>query len=342
MSGGAPWAGYWAALAAADRPAAQAAVGDLLDAGWTTQQVVDRLVVPSQARVGDLWLAGEWSVAQEHAATAVNEAVVHWLTAMLPAPAAGARTVLVSCLHGERHALPALILTLGLTARGVRVVFLGADPDPSGLLSAILSLRPRAVLLSASLTSTLSAQKVLFQSVAAVGIPLVVGGSAFGGREHGPRRARALGATAYAETVEEVLGLLATLPSRTLPSDLPDRQPGDEDAEWLQHYRAEIAPGVMRTLAERHEHPAPLAVAWPEVADHLTHLLGCLAAAIVVRDEDVMVEARDWLTSVLTHRGLDAALVEEVWELLAEPLRGHAVARVLLASSRPVSHGVGA
>lgn len=325
---------YWAALAAADRPRAQAAVGALLEAGWPTTRVVEELVVPSQHRVGDLWLTGEWSVAQEHAATGINEAIVHWLTSRLPRPAEDAPTILVSCLQGERHALPALIVTQGLTARGVQVVFLGADPEPSGLLSAILSLRPRAVLFSASLTSSLSSQKMFFHSVAAVGIPLLVGGRAFGGREHGPQRAKALGATAYAETADEVLALLASLPPRTVPTEQPDREAGDDDAEWLDHYRSEIAPDVMRSLTMRHRESSPLAVKWPEISEHVEHLLGCLAAAIVTHDQEIMVEARDWLATVLAHRDLDPGLVDEVWDLLAEPLRGHPVARVFLASSR--------
>jgi methanogenic corrinoid protein MtbC1 len=330
-------ADYWAAVAAADRPRAQRTVEALLEAGWGNDRVVAELIVPSQERVGDLWLRGEWSVAREHAATGVNEAVVHWLTARLPPPAPDAEVVLVSCLQGERHALPALIVAEGLAARGLRVVFLGADPEPSGLLLEILSLRPRAVLFSASLTSTLSAQKMFFHSVAAVGIPLVVGGRAFGGRELGERRARALGATAYAETVDEVVELLGRLPARTPAPEQPVGHIGDEDAVWLDHYRSEIAPDVMRVLALRHLEVDALAVQWPEVAQHVEHLLGCLAAAIVTRDESIMVEVRDWLASVLTHRGLDAALVDEIWELLAEPLRGHPIARVFLASSRPAT-----
>lgn len=326
---------YWAALAAADRPRAQATAAALLEEGWTADRIVEDLVVPSQSRVGELWLTGEWSVAQEHAATGVNESVVHWLTSRLPAPPEHAPTILVSCLQGERHALPALVIAHDLMRRGANVLFLGADPEPSGLLSAILSVRPRAVLFSASLTSSLSNQRMFFHSIASIGIPLIVGGRAFGGRELGSRRAVALGATAYAESAEEVLALLAELPVRVPAPDFPELGAADDDAEWLDHYGRRIVPEVMWTLGQRHRDDAgAVGNRWPEVSQHIEHVLGCLAAAVSTRDETIMLEVRDWLVEVLVHRGIDPTLVDELWELLADPLQGHPVARVFLAASR--------
>jgi methanogenic corrinoid protein MtbC1 len=334
---------FWAALAAADRPRAQATVAALLDdEGWSAHRVLDELVVPSQARVGELWLTGEWSVAQEHAATGVNESVVHWLTSRLVPPGEHAPTILVSCLQGERHALPALVLAHDLMALGANVMFLGADPEPSGLLSAILSLRPRAVLFSASLTSSLSNQRMFFHGIASVGIPLVVGGRAFGGRELGSRRAAALGATAYAETAQEVLDLLAELPVRLPTPDFPELGAADDDAEWLDHYGRRIVPEIMWTLGQRHGDPDEVGSRWPEVSQHIEHVLGCLAASVSTRDESIMLEVRDWLVEVLAHRGIDPALVDEIWDLLAGPLQGHPVARVFLAASRRPAENVGA
>jgi MerR family transcriptional regulator, light-induced transcriptional regulator len=54
-----------------------------------------------------------------------------------------------------------------------------------------------------------------------------------------------------------------------------------------------------------------------------------------------MIEVRDWLSQVLTRRGADAELVDEVWELLAEPLRAQPLARLYLAgSAAPVGEEV--
>lgn len=325
---------YWAALEAADRGRAQQTVSALLGGGWDSHRVLDELVVPSQERVGELWLCGEWTVAQEHMATGVNEAIVQWLVSLLPPTSPDADVALVSCLRGDLHALPALVIAHDLTAHGFRVVYVGADPEQSSLLVLVLRLRPRVVLFSASLTSSLSAQKMLFQNIAAVGIPLIVGGRAFGGRELGVRRAKALGATAYAETVDEVVELLAPLPARTRQPASAVSGAGDDDAMWLHRYRSEIAPDVMRALTDRHLGTHPVGESWPELADHVEHVLGCLAAAIMTDDDTIVTEVRDWLIVVLRHRGVDTNLVDEVWDLLAERMRGHPVARAFLASSR--------
>lgn len=333
---------HWDAIAAGDRPRALEVVASLVRDGWSTGRVVRELVAPSQARVGHLWLTGEWTVVQEHCATAVNEAVVHWLTAQLDPPTDDAPTFLVTCLEGERHALPALMVAHDLMERGMRVVFLGADPEPSGMLSAVLGVRPRAVFFSASLTSSLSNQRLFFHSLGTLGIPLVVGGGAFGGPVVGSRRARALGATAYAGNVGEALELLADLPARVPATELPDLGAAEDEAEWLAHYGRRIVPDVLWALGQRHADADTVGNRWPEVSEHVEHVLGCLAAAISLQDESIMLEVHDWLVEVLVHRSVDPGLVDEVWELLADPLQGHPVARVLLAGSRGVRGSGGA
>ena len=48
-------------------------VTDLLDDGVPPQRVMIDLIAATQGRVGELWAANEWSVAREHAATAISE-----------------------------------------------------------------------------------------------------------------------------------------------------------------------------------------------------------------------------------------------------------------------------
>jgi methanogenic corrinoid protein MtbC1 len=301
-------------------------------------KIIDGLIVPAQERVGELWLEGEWSIAQEHAATAVNEGLVHWLCSDADPPAPDAPLVVVSCLERERHAFPALVVSEALGLAGYRVNYLGSDPEPGDLLRRVLALKPRAVLFSASLTSSLGGQKSLFGSIRAIGIPVIVGGRAFGGDE---RRATALGATAYAGTIDDVLRLLTELPERREPGQSLALGPADEEAAWVREYAGEIAPYVLRAIAHHHENAPEPPPWWTDLESHMDHVVGCLAAALVTGDETIMVEVRDWLTQVLARRGADPELVDEIWELLAEPLRGHPLARLHLAgSSVPVSADV--
>jgi methanogenic corrinoid protein MtbC1 len=334
----AAWDDYWAALCAADRHAALGVVKQLTEQGASAREVIDELVVPAQARIGQLWLENEWSVAQEHAATAINEGLVHWLGSFAPAPQPGRPLVVVSCLEGERHALPALVVAEGLTAAGYRVTYVGGDPEPSDLLRQVLLLKPRAVLFSASLTSSLGSQKPLLGSIGAIGIPVIVGGQAFGGDG---RRARALGAAAYAESVDDVLRLLAELPERMPVATPPPATEADVEAAWLVEYRHEITPYVVRALAQRHLDGGVRPEWWRELEEHLDHVIGCLASALVTGDETIMVEVRDWMEQVLTRRGADAAVVADTWQELAVPLRGHPLARLHLAGSVAPVAGAG-
>jgi len=213
---------------------------------------------------------------------------------------------------------------------GYRVNHVGSDPEPGDLLRQILALKPRAVLFSASLTSSLAGQKSLLGSIRAIGIPVVVGGRAFGGDE---RRALALGATAYARGIDDVLQLMHELPGRREPGHSQALGPADEEAAWVMEYAGEIAPYVLRAIAHRHEHDLEWPPWWTEFESHMEHVVGCLAAALVTGDESIMVETRDWLTQVLTRRGAGPDLVAEVWELLAEPLRAQPLARLYLTGS---------
>lgn len=325
------WDDYWSALTAGDRTGALCAVRRAHEAGATPKEIIDALVMPAQERIGELWLDGSWSVEEEHAATAINEGLVHWLGSFAPQPPADRPLVLVSCIETEQHVLPALVIAEELGLAGFRVEMVGPDPDPGHLLRQVLVRKPRAVLFSGSLTSSLATQKSLFGNIAAIGIPVVVGGRAFGADA---TRARALGATAYAPTIEDAVRLLEDLPARVPPASPPERGPGDVEAAWINEYRHQITPYVVRALARRHGSGHGLGPQWwDELEGHVDHVLGCLAASLVTGDETIMIEVRDWVTQLLQRRGADPGMVDEIWELVAEPLRGHPLARVHLAGS---------
>ncbi|WP_148614203.1 cobalamin B12-binding domain-containing protein [Nocardioides rubriscoriae] len=320
---------YWTALQSGDRLAALDVVKAEQARGRTATEVIDDLVVPAQARIGELWLAGVWDVEQEARATEINEGLVHWLGSFAPPPHPDRPTVVVACVEHERHSLPALVVAEGLTWAGFRVVYLGGDPDPDRMMREVLGTRPRAVLFSASLTSSLAGQKRVFGELRATGIPVVVGGSAFGGD---PARAEALGATAYAADLDAAIELLETLPRRVTPVQVPERTPADVEAEWILEQRHVLTEGVVARLVDRLGTGVPPSW-WPDLVGHVDHVVGCLAAAVVTGDETIVVEVRDWLAHVVEARGGEAGVVTELWSLLAVPLRGHPLARIHLAAA---------
>ncbi len=73
---------YFDALVRCDPATSTDLVIDLLESGASLSEIVQEVVAPAQVHVGELWERGEWSVAQEHAATAVTEAAVSALWVM--------------------------------------------------------------------------------------------------------------------------------------------------------------------------------------------------------------------------------------------------------------------
>src|SRR5690606_8203008 len=106
----APVEEYLAAVAVGDRAGALEVVRRLQHGGASPLTVMTDVVAPAQQQVGELWATDAWSVAQEHAATAVSEAVLGLLGAQIPAPRDTTAPVVVSCVEQEWHALPALLV----------------------------------------------------------------------------------------------------------------------------------------------------------------------------------------------------------------------------------------
>lgn len=309
---------YWDAVVAADVPAARAVAAASLDRGVPLPDVLRSLVTGSQARVGELWAASSWTVAQEHAATAVSEAVVSALAGSVD-DGTGPR-VLVACAEREWHALPAMVVTQTLRAAGVRAEFLGASTSPDQLVARILDSGPRLVLLSASVASSLGRVRRQVEAVRGTGTPVVVGGHAFGGDAS---RAEKLGATAYATTPEAVVQMLDRLPHH-VPAAPPLRSPGALEAQTVQALTDEITADVLAhpRLAAMLGQPTGTPDHWSTVlATFVPHVVGCLVGALLVDDPAVVAAERTWLADVLDRRGGDPRAVPAVWEALAERLR---------------------
>ena len=309
---------YWSAVLAGDDRTAYAVAAAALDRGVRLPDVLHALVTGSQGRVGDLWAANTFTVAQEHAATAVSEAVVARLAELTPAP--DGPHVLVACAEREWHALPALVVTHTLRASGVRAEFLGASASRDHLVARILDSGPRLVLLSASVASSLPRVRRHVEAVRGTGTPVVVGGHAFGGN---PVRAQRLGATAYAATPEDVVELLETLPHH-VPAAGPLRSPAAQEARAISSIGDQVArdvlgaPAVAAVLGQPDGSPDH----WTTVlSTFVPHVVDCVVGALLTDDPTVVAAEREWLEDVVDRRAGDPAAVAAVWSALAVRLR---------------------
>jgi len=310
--------GYLDALGRGDRQAALAQVHDLQARGSTVTELIGSLLAPAQLRIGELWASDAWSVAQEHAATAISEAVLTSLrsgsTESAPRAAGpDGPALVVTCVEQEWHALPALMVAEHLRAEGFTVSYLGANASAQGLVRHVHETGPRAVLLSCSLSPFLPLLRRQLEAVRETGTPVVVGGSAF---DAAGRRARVLGATAFATSATGIAALIETLPSAVPPAP-PLTHPGAEEAYAVFRDREDLAEQVGRSVAEGYGLPFPpayaerasaatadTAVAWlGTLDDQLPHLVGTVAGALVCDDPSLVFDSLGWAEDVLLHRG---------------------------------------
>ena len=103
-------------LSRADETAATALVLDLLAQGADAEELLLDLIAPAQVAVGARWVANEWTVAREHAATHVSERAISALAAATRAVRDGRGTVVMVCPDGEWHSLSARTSRRGAAA----------------------------------------------------------------------------------------------------------------------------------------------------------------------------------------------------------------------------------
>jgi methanogenic corrinoid protein MtbC1 len=311
---------YWQALADGDEAAAIATADTCLARGVAVADVLEGMVAEAQRRVGELWARNRWTVTQEHAATAVSEAVVRHVGATLPRPQ-GPR-VLVVCAEREWHAVPALVVAHTLRSWGVEADFLGASANREQVVGHLLDSGPRAVLLSASLVSSLARVRRHIEAVRATGTPIVVGGSAFAGSV---QRARELGATAHAATAREAFDLLGSLPVSVDPAP-PQHGARSVEARTIaasvDDYSRQVLAAPEVVAATRGGAEDPGVDDWRTVlATFVPHLFECTVGALLSGDPDVVRQQRAWLSDVLAARGGEVEAVEAVWTRMRVLLR---------------------
>ncbi|MCQ9129533.1 cobalamin B12-binding domain-containing protein [Streptomyces hilarionis] len=300
----------WAAVTDRDEPAAVRTVCAAADAGADEEALLLDVVARVQHRVGVEWAADRISVAEEHAASAITDRVVAALAhrrAAVSEPGTRGR-VTVACVDGEWHVLPARLLAEVLTGRGWRVDFLGAHTPTPYLIEHVHRTNPVAVLLSASIPTHLPAAHKAVTAVQSLGVPVMVGGAAFG---PGGRYARLIQADEWASDARAAADRLAEgvpVPqaSRRLQiDDLPHL--ADQEYTFVRNSRTVLVRQALAALDERW--PAMRsysAVQRERTAEDLAHIVDFLTAALYVDDGALFTTFVAWTADVLTARGVPA------------------------------------
>lgn len=329
----------WDDVRDGDEGAATRTVRAAVQAGHGYESVLLDLIAPVQARVGDEWAANRISVAQEHAATAINDRVITLTAdAGLPLPDTARRRgrVTVACVDGEWHALPARLLAEVLRLRGWQVDFLGAHTPTPHLVRHLHHQVPDVVALSSSIPTNLPVAHAALTACQAVGAPVLVGGAAFGPNG---RYAKALGADAWAADARDAADLLEhglvrpELTPQQAVDDLPHL--GDQEYSMVARTRGELVKEVLRELEELFPPMARYTAQQRQhTAEDIAHIVDYLATALYLDDDALFTRFLDWTEAVLTARHIPARSLLLALEVLGGRLADFPRATRVLDTAR--------
>ena len=308
---------YLYALATADAEAAIAVLNAALAVpGESMERLVSDVLVRGQRQVGLLWMHGRWSVADEHAATAVAEQALTAVCQYGP-PDAAARRVVLACAEGEWHTMPARFAGELARSSNLDIVQLGGSV-PADHLSRHLGVNPPAALaLSVTMPTNLIAATRSIRAARSHGVRVVVGGAAWGQSQH---RARQLGADCYLDEPRDLRLFIDSLAD-------PDPDPAPVAVEPVVPAEALLLDSPTGELLTAALESQCAASSWmrsldPPRLERSRHDLDWLArytaAAITCDDPTIVRDFVSWLVARLVPTGVPAAVIIDSCCFLAD------------------------
>jgi methanogenic corrinoid protein MtbC1 len=262
------------------------------------------LLAGVQREVGRRWQDQEWSVADEHAATALADLALAAAALGVPLAEPTLGSFVVTCAEEEWHILPARMFAEQLRAYGWDVVFLGAS-TPADHLARYLARRPVvAVGVSCSVPVHLPGARRSIVAAHEVGVPVIAGGAGFGSSA---ARARAVGADAWATSIEEA----HRTASGWCGGPPPLARPGDDQLQVALAADRQVL--VDEAMADLHLHLPDMAAYSPSqlkrAREDLDYIVRFVEAALLTGDDTVVVEFVSWLVPLLAARGVPPGAV---------------------------------
>lgn len=290
---------YTSAALAGDRTGAAELAAGLVMAARTPEQLITRLLAPSQVDVGNRWLERMCSVGAEHTATFVTESILASITVGME-PLVPIGRIIMVCAEGEWHGLPARMASELLMLQGWRVTYLGPATPAVHLRAYLADADADAVGVSCSIAGNLPGAARTVRVARQLGFTVVAGGQGFGTSS---RRARAIGADGWCPAIDDTFDLDAVVwPRVTEP---------DHDGDWarIDHDRLEVTRRALRWLADHGRTGGIDTSDWLEhlvmdVEDVVRHV----SAALLCDDPSVLRDHRRWLAQLLAATGAPDAV----------------------------------
>ena len=267
---------------------------DLMEEGAPFESVLFDYLLGVERSVGQRWAQGDYLIAEEHAITAAIETVISLLAGMFDHPA-GAPSIVIATAEGDDHSLPARAVAAHLLSVGYRTTFLGSSIPADDLHEFIAAESPAVVVLSGAISTHLLGARAVIEAAHRAGVPVVVGGNAFG---PDGRWAAAVGADGHVSSMRDVATVVNEWVTDGVPN-LSSLPPIPDSLSELLAARPSVVADAAASLAgdgQRLETEAQL-------------LIDALASSLLTGDAQPVADMLAWQEESLTARGLDASRV---------------------------------
>jgi 5-methyltetrahydrofolate--homocysteine methyltransferase len=151
-----------------------------LSTGLSAAELVDKIMIPSIVRVGDLYEKKTYFLPQLMAAAETMKKALGFLEPLLKKDAAGIKgTIILATVKGDIHDIGKNIVALLLRNYGYQVIDLGKDVTAETIIAAAKKQKFDIIALSALMTTTMVNMKEVITLARAKGIqkPFMVGGA---------------------------------------------------------------------------------------------------------------------------------------------------------------------
>lgn len=151
--------------------------------GDSLPQIFDGVVTATMRRIGDLWVSGDLTVAQEHLASRTLLSASQKLRAVVPVPEMTGNMAMCCAIEGDFHELPTHFTQIVLESTGWEVLNFGANTPLYSLAGEVMQHSPELVIVSATIINDLERAardyKEFRVELNKLNIALAIGGQAF-------------------------------------------------------------------------------------------------------------------------------------------------------------------
>ncbi len=151
--------------------------------GVPLTQVFDELITEAMTRIGDLWYAGELTIAQEHLATRTILNAIQKLRGVIPVPQPNGMLAMCCGFEGDYHELAIQLAQMTLESCGWEVVNFGPNTPLYALETEVLQHSPEIVCISSTIIGDLERTsrdyREFLAKIERLGVAVVLGGRVF-------------------------------------------------------------------------------------------------------------------------------------------------------------------